>query len=527
MRNAATTTASPDSDDESFERPFKAQVNKGPVYQLQPRKPKFAVRRRATISGSSPTTVQPPIRIEDLVSSSARAKKDQLGRSTSHDATGKTLSATRLVHKVPYETPRSPKTKCVPPANNNNDQFINNNSSSNDAIAHTSDPQQHYKTLPTHHTNGAAVPYAKVQPLPVTEREPDLLESAFPETIPKQIMCTLKPPLVHDPVHIYETVHSENEADVNTDTTGIHTDGLKQSASPPVPERATLPPKPALPAKPAPLAHNVGVVIPSHTGTSTQTPPPASNNGTLTRETPTPRPRVSKLGTLPKKEKVPADSPPPLLPKAPIIVGAMKKPMQPQLCQSPSAQLINSALLTPQRAQDCPSSPDSIFTPQFEHVVPKEHGARLAIAVDENIFKDDHSGACTSPESGYLSILDKEYNRLFGSSSQDSLRSSNPLRSATTPDVPALCDRKPVCNTRSSESDSGVNLRSISSSHLNRNHSPTSDNSLSSSSGISSYYSAYLELPPKPKPLQSCPAVKLPPKPAHMRQVRSFLFVTW
>ncbi|XP_054163754.1 connector enhancer of kinase suppressor of ras 3-like [Oppia nitens] len=85
LKNAATTTTSSDGDDDAFLP--NDENNKSaskPVYQLYPRKPKLPVRRRATISGSSSTASQPPIRIEDLVNNID--KREAFNRSISHES---------------------------------------------------------------------------------------------------------------------------------------------------------------------------------------------------------------------------------------------------------------------------------------------------------------------------------------------------------------------------------------------------------------------------------------------------------
>lgn len=66
--------------------------------------------------------------------------------------------------------------------------------------------------------------------------------------------------------------------------------------------------------------------------------------------------------------------------------------------------------------------------------------------------------------------------------------------------------------TRSSESDvtgDSSPHRSVSATKLHRSQSPNSDNSLSSSSGISSYYSAFVDMPND----QRSPVTRLPPRP--------------
>jgi len=145
--------------------------------------------------------------------------------------------------------------------------------------------------------------------------------------------------------------------------------------------------------------------------------------------------------------------------------------------------------------------------------------------VDESIFEEHPSDSCASPESGYqpMSILDMEYNRLFGGKNQEN--NCKCTGAACRPQYEDIYSLKPkVALTRSSESDAtsdGVTHRSVSASNVLRSHSPISDNSLSSSSGISShasYYSAFVDIPRQTGVPQS-PVYKLPPRPPkHVRQ---------
>ena len=68
VRNAATATGNSENDSQYIkERIGKQSQGKCSAYQMCPKKPKSNVRRRATISGASPTSGLPPIKIEDLV----------------------------------------------------------------------------------------------------------------------------------------------------------------------------------------------------------------------------------------------------------------------------------------------------------------------------------------------------------------------------------------------------------------------------------------------------------------------------
>lgn len=242
QRSAATTMGTPDSDDEAFEKPFKTQM-KGPVYQLLPRKPKFPVRRRATISGASPTTTQPPIRIEDLVPSTAAraARKEQLGRSTSQELSKDLPKLSPCLPKVPLDVKDanvpSPSLKLKQvPTNVMNNNLYNSTQDHKQSSLTNCNSQVPYQQ-----------PYAKVQPLPAMERrlvhtgQQQLgQQNNNPETIPKQLMnSSLKA--------IYDLVSGEN---------GVQDSGSAGCGGVPV-DRSC---KPAPPARPS--CQNVGVVIP-------------------------------------------------------------------------------------------------------------------------------------------------------------------------------------------------------------------------------------------------------------------------
>ena len=165
------------------------------------------------------------------------------------------------------------------------------------------------------------------------------------------------------------------------------------------------------------------------------------------REPPTPLPRVSKL-----KDKFEAPEPPPLNKRVTPDVKTID-------------QLLNSS--------------DVLLNPVYHHVIPKDQGTRLGVAVDPEIFSK-----VASPESGTMTMLDREYNRLFGDKSPLELNRCVPPRTST--DI--------VSNIYGITSDIHVNTETSSSSlprncpfsNNIRSHSPTSDKSCSSSSGISS-----------------------------------------
>ncbi|KAI1286798.1 Connector enhancer of kinase suppressor of ras 2 [Halotydeus destructor] len=566
LRSAATATTvtnggPQDTDDEDFEKSLKEQV-KGPVY-MPSRKPRHPVRRRATISGSSPTVPQAPIRIEDLVPNSVKAKpKDQLGRSPSYDLTksncklspclpNEKATATALVPLMEQVTPGSPKPKKQVPSpvinngcnNNSNDKnmmkpvFNGSNSSIVSTIGHSGSNM-------ANNTNSPQVPYVKVQPLPAVERSSSIrladMSKVFDETIPKQIVnSSIK--------HVYDTVAPE---------TGCNYDSVVGPS--PAVDRSCKPP---LPAKPRP-GQNVGVVIPSHCANLGRAPPlPMHSPHALAhihqvhhqpshcplvptschQQAPTPQPRVSKqirqqlpLAELPPKPALP--------PKASTcsIVGEMKKQHQGQQhqlkplpsvtpieCQS--TELLIETLNDSVNALEleCPSSPDNkSFSPLFEHVIPKEHRARLGVAVDESIFEDQITALnCSTPESGYLSqsmstLLDKEYERVFGGrqSAESNLKSIVPASCGPlNRQLHAMNQTKMRTGVaQSSESDTTTTSDEPHVYSL-RAHTPTSDSTLSShSSGISSYHSAYTELP-VPKQFTNHVYEKLPPKPGRMR----------
>lgn len=157
-RNAATATFdSEDDSDAKFaaNRAKNSQI-KGPVYHMI-RKPRFPVRRRATISGASPTARHPPVRIEDLVAD--LAKKDLVSRSISHDpskhSNGKLSCLSPLSESSPNVSSVKAKSVSLLPAD---------------------------KGVPNQ------VPYAKVQPFPVEKETVNCKE-----TLPKQII----PPKPH------------------------------------------------------------------------------------------------------------------------------------------------------------------------------------------------------------------------------------------------------------------------------------------------------------------------------------------
>ncbi|RWS28732.1 uncharacterized protein B4U80_06826 [Leptotrombidium deliense] len=158
VRNAATTTNTSD-DEDVFEKEPKDSLKK-PIYPLILRKQKRPVKRRATINGSSPTPSSPisgypPIRTDDLL---AQSKKEIVARSLSHDPCKYDSTKTPVsALEVPSQVPKPEKP--VPTVRRIN--RINDKSTA-------STPQ---------------VPYAKVQPLSLVERQ----EPNDKETVPKEL----------------------------------------------------------------------------------------------------------------------------------------------------------------------------------------------------------------------------------------------------------------------------------------------------------------------------------------------------
>ena len=71
----------------------------------------------------------------------------------------------------------------------------------------------------------------------------------------------------------------------------------------------------------------------------------------------------------------------------------------------------------------------------YNHVVPKEFSSRMAVAVDATIFDKQSCQAKKSP----ISILDQEYNRLFGAKN-----GPNSLQRPLTPETSPSSSRKPM-----------------------------------------------------------------------------------
>lgn len=207
LRNAAMA-GEPDSDDDANEKPFKAQP-KGPVYQLNPRRPK-KVQRRNTFNGqTSPTAPKAPVRLEDLYLNSSRVKKDPIGRSASHDLSKNIPKLSPCLPQVPSVDTPSP---AVPPSPQLRPV-----------------PSNIMNSAPISGGNSSQVPYAKVQPLPATERSCP----SRSDTIPKQVM--------YSPKDIYDCVAGEQNENYGSP---LHADRSTKAATRP--------------------GQNVGVVIPSH-----------------------------------------------------------------------------------------------------------------------------------------------------------------------------------------------------------------------------------------------------------------------
>ncbi|RWS05114.1 uncharacterized protein B4U79_03212 [Dinothrombium tinctorium] len=161
VRNAATTTANTSDDEDVFEKETKESQLKKPVYPLLLRKQKRPVKRRATINGTSPTPPSPTsgyptIRTDDLLS---QTKKEIVSRSLSHDPCKYEVKPPLdpPPPEVPLEAPKPPPKPPVPTV-------------------------RKIRTMEKANTP-TQVPYAKVQPLSLTERR----DSSEKETVPKEI----------------------------------------------------------------------------------------------------------------------------------------------------------------------------------------------------------------------------------------------------------------------------------------------------------------------------------------------------
>lgn len=172
------------------------------------------------------------------------------------------------------------------------------------------------------------------------------------------------------------------------------------------------------------------------------------------REPPTPLPRVSKL-----KEKF----------ETPEAIPIPKRSV-------PNAKTVEQIL----------NSSDVLLNPAYNHVIPKDQGTRLAVAVDPDIFSK-----APSPEGGSLTMLDREYNRLFGDKSPLELNRCVPPRTSTdvVSDIYGITKDPVKQDLVSSAASRNCQKYSPYSSSMNRSHSPISDKSCSSSSGISSTHS--------------------------------------
>lgn len=257
------------------------------------------------------------------------------------------------------------------------------------------------------------------------------------------------------------------------------------SLPPPVPARYaeldSMSPSPAFPPR-----SSASVSTPS--ANPSEKPKLPDKPGTLARrEPPTPLPRVSKL-----KNKAQTPPPPPEPPSVtsdalvkPLIVGAKEK-KSPSSISSPCDTNLATCKSNKSSSSDRRSTDSDLFLdPLNNHVIPNEHGKRLAVAVDPNIF----AKSPTDPSSSNLSILDREYNRLFGNKSPNELQQAVPPRSAvTTTEVVADLYGLKMTSHKDTSHQTGNGGRTLSESDagLLRSQSPISDHSISSSSGISS-----------------------------------------
>ncbi len=169
VKNAATTTTGSGDDDDAF---LQDEKHPKPVYQLYPRRPKLQVRRRATISGASPTIGQPPIRIEDLVVNmdNKKEKKESINRSISHDPSNHLKSRGLSVDGTSTQVPFVVNTNNT----NTNTNSINSNINNNNI-----------KPLSS---SSPKLPYAKVHPFPMEAKPNPILKKSENETTPKKIM---------------------------------------------------------------------------------------------------------------------------------------------------------------------------------------------------------------------------------------------------------------------------------------------------------------------------------------------------
>lgn len=94
------------------------------------------------------------------------------------------------------------------------------------------------------------------------------------------------------------------------------------------------------------------------------------------------------------------------------IIGDIKKkaPVEErtavEVLEAASRVKAYSPLTLLSRHDSTSSSSEGIYNTIYQHVVPKELVSRIDVPVDESIFEVP-SDSCASPESGYMSMLDK------------------------------------------------------------------------------------------------------------------------
>lgn len=255
--------------------------------------------------------------------------------------------------------------------------------------------------------------------------------------------------------------------------------------NPPVPDSPYVrlmhpPPSPRIRASKAahsPSSHQY-VEIESITPEPSQHPSPPEvrprlpeKPSSMNQRTPPPKP-------LPRVSKTPSTSPPePKNLVKPTIVGAKEKSPEPK------GEIANSL-----------DSSDMLLNPAYNHVIPTDHGNRLAIAVDPDVFEmsspeyakknESTNGNSSSNGTAHMSMLDREYNRLFGNKSPQELAKSVPPRVATNE---VVADKHGISQVKRSPPNHPPPPLPV--DPLGRSHSPSnsakSDYS-SSSSGISS-----------------------------------------
>lgn len=163
FRNASTTTGHSDNDSDNGSIKERSTVPENPINTIMPRRPRI-VRRRSSISGSSPTTKNAPTRIEDVYN-----RRDMiLSRTVSHDEGKNSLISSKS--KI------SPGTSCESCCSKNSGNSI----------------------PPRKSLSSSQVPYAKVHPL--LNRESNF----FIPKPPSSPHYVTPPPLPPQPKHLIQ-----------------------------------------------------------------------------------------------------------------------------------------------------------------------------------------------------------------------------------------------------------------------------------------------------------------------------------